>query len=406
MRILYLNVSAGLGGAERSLLDIITIMHRQHPDWSLHVITAEDGPLKKRISELGVSVEVLALPEQLAKLGDSAINFSSSRAGVFGVLIDVLRRLSAIRAYARKLRQEIERIAPDVIHSNGTKMHLLLRLTGARQPAIWHIRDFAGSRRIVPVLLRLAHSARVRVVANSQAVAEDFARTIPLSSPRVIYNAVDLDYFFPREASRGLLDRLAQLPPAQRPVMRVGLIAAFGRWKGQDLFIEAAAKAVKVLGPSAVRFYIVGGPIYQTPGSQFSEGELRDMAKRFALDRITGFTGFCEDVREAYWDLDIVAQCSVRPEPFGRTIVEAMACAKPIIVARAGGAAELFSDGVDALGFAPGDSDGLASAIVRLVREPGLAKSLSERAHQTAATRFSLEVLGQQLSNLYAEAKG
>jgi glycosyltransferase involved in cell wall biosynthesis len=60
-----------------------------------------------------------------------------------------------------------------------------------------------------------------------------------------------------------------------------------------------------------------------------------------------------------------------------------MACGKPVIVSRSGGAAELFTDNYDAVGVQPGDSSALASAIQHLIDNPDLCKRLSENARNT-----------------------
>ena len=104
---------------------------------------------------------------------------------------------------------------------------------------------------------------------------------------------------------------------------------------------------------------------------------MRDLAGRQGLEGRVGFLGFQEDPAEAFRALDVVVHASTRPEPFGLTIVEAMACAKPVVAAAAGGAAELFQDGRDALGHPPGDADALAAAVGRLVDDPALPARLS-----------------------------
>ena len=69
-------------------------------------------------------------------------------------------------------------------------------------------------------------------------------------------------------------------------------MATFARWKGHRVFLEALA----LLNPDLpVRGYIIGGPIYQTDGSQWSLAELKQEAERLGLRGKVGFTGFIED---------------------------------------------------------------------------------------------------------------
>ena len=78
-----------------------------------------------------------------------------------------------------------------------------------------------------------------------------------------------------------------------------------------------------------------------------------------------------------------------------------MACGRPIVVSAAGGAVELFTDGIDALGFPPGDTRQLAVAIRRLVEDPALRARLGEAARRTAEARFDANRFGRELFAVY-----
>src|SRR5207253_6282469 len=97
------------------------------------------------------------------------------------------------------------------------------------------------------------------------------------------------------------------------------------------------------------RFYIVGGPIYRSRGSQVSAEGLRARAEALGVGSRVGLVGHQADPARALRALDVVVHASTRPEPFGRVIVEGMACGRAVVAIRDGGAAELFDDGVTAL---------------------------------------------------------
>ena len=198
--------------------------------------------------------------------------------------------------------------------------------------------------------LRWACKGVSRAIAISEAVARDAGAILKGVPVTVVYNAVDTAQFVPGPGDGAWLDRLAGLPAAGDGTIRVGLVATYARWKGQDLFLRAIGHMQSV---RPARFYIVGGPIYKTKGSQFSHSELRDLACELGVADRLGFVPFQADTADAYRALDVVVHASTHPEPFGRTIVEAMACSRPTVVSRAGGAAELFTDGEDALGWRP-----------------------------------------------------
>jgi len=70
MKIVYLNPTGQLGGAEVSLLDILASLRAAEREWSLRLIVGSNGPLVARAEALGVATKVVALPPALARLGE------------------------------------------------------------------------------------------------------------------------------------------------------------------------------------------------------------------------------------------------------------------------------------------------------------------------------------------------
>jgi glycosyltransferase involved in cell wall biosynthesis len=303
--------------------------------------------------------------------------------------------------YVRRFRHTLRRLRPDVVHSNGLKTHLLTvaamaSLRSAFAPAIvWHVHDFYSHRPLIRRLVGRLHRQVAAAVAISEAVKRDVEPLLPGVLIPVIRNAVDTDHFTPADQDGRELDRLAKLPPAPPGTIRVGLVATYANWKGQDVFLDALARV------SGVRGYIIGGPIYATAGSQFTREELESRSDRLGLRGRVGFVPFQPDPADAYRMLDVVVHASTRAEPFGLTIAEAMACGRAVVVAADGGAAELFTPNVDGLGHTPGDVGSLADAISRLAGDAKLRRRLSEAARQTAVQRFSEDRFGRELLDVY-----
>ena len=187
-------------------------------------------------------------------------------------------------------------------------------------------------------------------------------------------------------------------------------MATFARWKGHEVFLDAVARLPADL---PARFYIVGGPLYRSARARSTrptdlQGR-RSGAALGVLGRV-GFVGHRAEPADVFRALDVVVHASTRPEPFGRVIVEAMACGRAVVASRTGGAAELFEDGVSALGCAPGDRDALADAalIARLVARPRPARggSGAERPEtdEAAVARFDRARLAGEWSRVYAGA--
>src|SRR4029077_20956171 len=99
-------------------------------------------------------------------------------------------------------------------------------------------------------------------IAISEAVRRDTEAVLPGLTISLVRNAVDTNHFTPADRDGAELDRLAGLAPAEPGVVRVGLVATYANWKGQDVFLDALAR-LPATGPR-VRGYLVGGPIYAT----------------------------------------------------------------------------------------------------------------------------------------------
>jgi glycosyltransferase involved in cell wall biosynthesis len=401
VRATYLNPIGGIGGAERVLLHCLAGVRRALPEADLHLIVGAEGPLIDRARGLGVGVTLLPMPAAMSAVGDSALQRGGRYREVWRLCGLALAAAPSAWGYVRSLRRLLGRLQPTLIHSNGIKTHLLARLARpAATPVVWHLHDFYGMRPLTARALSWARGGVAGGIAISEAVARDARAALPGLVVAVVPNAVDLGPFSPGVADGRWLDGAAGFSPATSGTVRVGMVATYARWKGHEVFLEAAARAIADSPALPVRFYIVGGPIYHTR-AQFSEGVLRARAAALGIADRVGFVGFQEDAARAYRALDVVVHASIQPEPFGLTIAEAMACGRPVIVSRAGGAAELFTHGLDGFGVPPGDVTELATAVRRLAADPMLRLRLGEAARKTALDRFDSERFGPQLLEAY-----
>jgi glycosyltransferase involved in cell wall biosynthesis len=407
LKILYLNPTGIMGGAERCLIDLLISVKNHLPNVEAQFLEIAPGLLSERVRQLGISVSSLPLPKRLAGLGDSAFkNKNGQKPSLVRFLLSAILALPSAVIYVIQLRSFLVATRPAIIHSNGLKTGLLVRLTGYRKAKIlWHLHDFVGSRALMSRLVSWASIRVSSIVTNSDAVATDVSRfvsNIPVCS---VHNGIDITEFSPGTlagTSNGeFLDRLSGMQPEGRETLRIGMVATYAHWKGHNVFLSAAGKLRSAYPTKKLRFYIVGGPIYQTGGSQVSEDELRAIAGSEGISADVGFIPHQEKIADIYRALDIVVHASTEPEPFGRVIIEAMACEKPVIVSAAGGATELFTDGEDALGFSPNDSKGLAEQMRTLIENPALRKTLGAQGRKTVVAKFSRDRYTSEIANCY-----
>lgn len=400
MKLLFLSACGEMGGAERSLYDLMASLRAARPRWELTLVVPRAGALAGRAESLGVAVNVLEFPRSLARLGDSGAS-ARRRVGRVKLLIEAAAAAPGVALYLRRLRRTLRRVAPDVIHANGLKSQVLAVWARSRAPVVWHVHDYVGRRPLMARLIKMCAPRCAAAVVNSRSVGADLRAVCgERLKTHTLYNAVDLETFSPSGA-RLDLDSLSGLPPAEPGTVRVGLLATMARWKGHETFL----KSLSILPFDApVRGYVIGGSIYQTRGSQLDARELRECATRLGLEGRVGFTGFVEEPAAAIRALDVLVHASTEPEPFGLAIVEGMACGRSVVASSAGGAAEILSGCDAALSHTPGDADSLSAQIVRLARSAELRSRLGRAGRLVAEERFDRARLAEEFINVYREA--
>ena len=394
MKILYLSACSQLGGAERALLDMLASIRAADTEHSLHVVTTEDGPLISACRALNVEATVVNVPASIARLGDA-----SAREDRPLSLLTFFAAAPAIAAYLLRLRRVIGLIAPDVIHTNGFKMHVLGALIKPRRVSlVWHMHDFISSRPVMAKVLRHLCGSCSLAVANSDSVAADVSAVCRNRVEiRTLYNGVDLQRFSPTGAALDL-DELSGMRPSVPDTIRVGLVATLARWKGHETFLRALSLLPRDV---PVRAYIIGDAIYQTNGSQYCTAQLRELARELGVVDRVGFSGFVSDSAAAMRALDVIVHASTEPEPFGLVIAEAAACGKAIIASKHAGATQLMHDGTDFLSHRAGDSVSLAAQVLGLALSPHVRRKLGTAARATAERVFDRTRLASDLLPLY-----
>ncbi len=388
MRVLFLSTSGHLGGAERVLVDMVRATVAT--GGTAGVVTVEDGPLTAAVAEAGGETVSLPLPRSFGRTGESHAAIATMAA--------VAASAPPLLAYSRRLTAAIQAWQPDIVHSNGIKMHVLS--SRAPSPAlVWHLHDYVGPRQLSRRLLKHFADRPTVIAATSNDLARDAVRALGRDDIVVLPNGVDLDRFRPT-GTHADLDGLAGLSPASAGTVRVGLVATYARWKGHETFIRALAQ---LAGRLPIRGYIVGSPVYRSTAAQVRDEELRALAQSMGVTAHLGFVPFQADPAPVYRALDVVVHASTSPEPFGLVVAEAMACGRAVVATTLGGVAEVADEEVASLHIA-GDAGDLARAIGRCANDERTRASLGAAARARAEQRFSLVRFGQDLGRLHRAA--
>jgi glycosyltransferase involved in cell wall biosynthesis len=380
IRVLYFDHTAQLSGGEIALRDLVH--HLDRTVVTPVILLGSEGPLAE---QLRPHAEVHILPMDTEIL-------HARKDDLGGGAVRSFRKSLRSLLYALKLRRFLLQNEIDLIHTNSLKADILGGIAGrlARCPVVWHVRD-----RIAPDYLpastvflfrRLARVLPSYVIANSAATLA----TLRLSSrfpSTAIGSGVDMSHF----------------PPDPTPAMaipdqprRIGLVGRICPWKGQHVFLHAAAEVHRSF-PNA-HFLIIGAALFQ---EESYEAELRAFTKSAGLEQVVDFTGFRKDVAQLISSLDILVHASTTGEPFGQVIVQGMAAARPVVATRGGGVPEIVEEGKTGLLVPMGDAQAMAQAIGTLLRAPALAAEMGRQGRQRVLEHFTIQQTARQAEAVY-----
>jgi glycosyltransferase involved in cell wall biosynthesis len=380
IRVLFFDHTAELGGGEIALADLIRHLDRGRV--APIVVLGSKGPLEERIQGFA-PVHVMPIDSTVVEARKDSLGFAT--------VFQLAAARWAIR-YVFRLRQLLNEQHIEVLHTNSLKAFVLGGIAGRLQrvKVIWHVRDRIADdylpHRVVWVMRRMAKILPHFIIANSSATLE----TVQLNGKppaMVISSGVDLSKFSPSQA----LATSSSEPNTARSKI-VGLVGRICPWKGQHIFIEAAA-LVHARWPD-VRFQIIGAALFREHDYDL---ELRRRVDQQRLERVLEFTGFQSDVARAISGLDILVHASTVGEPFGQVIVQGMACELPVIATDGGGVPEIVQDGVTGLLVPMGDAPAMADAICRLLEDEACARNMGAQGLKRAVEHFAIERSAQKL---------
>lgn len=160
----------------------------------------------------------------------------------------------------------------------------------------------------------------------------------------------------------------------------VGIVARLSAEKAHHVLFHAFA-TLSSSRPDA-RLVVIGG------GDQ--EARLRELAAHLGIAGSVLFTGVRRDVPLLMPALDVACLSSMH-EAAPMTVIEAMAAALPVVATDCGALRDMISDGVEGYLVPVGDSERLASALIRLADDPALCARLGTAARRRAQTSFRIE---------------
>jgi glycosyltransferase involved in cell wall biosynthesis len=377
--ILCLNLYGSIGGAERALLELAMGLDKSR--FTPCVVLGEAGPLEPRLRQNGVLVRVEAFPSP----------------PLHHLLLPWVALLQARAAW--RLFRLARQLGARVLQC-GDVLALLLLL-----PAAWsgnrvvYQPNFLGGRARLFVLNLLALLTAAEVVAvSADQRARLEARTRGLRGrTRVVHPGIEPSAY--EQGDAAVLRKELGLQPG---TLLVGMLARFDSWKGHLLFLEAAARIRRER--QDVRFVAVGGALnaHQLPHVTRCQQAVLERRSELGLEDAVALLGHRDDVKDVLAALDVFV-CPSDHEPFGMVVLEALAAARPVVVADSGGPAEIVEDGRSGLVFRTGDADSLAAAVLRVLSDADLALALGGAGRLRVHEAFLRERYAREMETLYAQ---
>ena len=367
IRICHLITSLDTGGAERSLVNLVTAMNRD--EFENEVITLlKPGPMAQTLAQAGIPVTSM-------EIGRHKPN------------------PAAVLALIRHLRMKRPAILQTWLY-HADFFGSVTALFAKPDHLVWNVRSsqigdpsIRRSTRYLARFLGMLSRRPDAIIVNSRDGQRDHERIGYRPKRWVnIANGVDLERFRPRRDERATLRTRLGIP-ADATV--IGLVARYHPMKDIDTFLRAASRLQQE--HENAKFVLCGD------GLDAGNSTLAKLVRALDLDRNIVLHGPRSDIELIYPVFDLLTLCSIAGEGFPNVLCEAMACDVPCVATDIGDSAEIISD--CGLIVPKGDHGALARAWhVLLAKHP---QPGTETPRSRIAARYSLETMRAQYESFY-----
>jgi len=319
-----------LGGAERSVIEQATMsfsldhLHFHIPRTQYPMIESD---IYKFLKSNHNKCHISEFPFQSQLFQVSRTHIFSQLIGLFFIPVAVFK----IILYRKKMKLKSD----DILWLNGNKAAILflMSLIFDKTPArfVWHWRDYpstSGLLSLVKILLKKINPSQILLLANSQSVED----SLKLWRPN---NQIETSYVYnpTGDISHKHVDK----------VETIGLASMLAPWKGQhDILLNLALNKENLLSIGVKQCFIFGDEIYQTSGEHSGYKEqLEKLIEKFALKNFVYLKGN-ESPKKIFQDIDLLIHSSLKPEPFGRILIESFSAGIPVLSTALGGSREVM----------------------------------------------------------------
>lgn len=351
--------------------------------------------LKDVASEVVVVTRSSGRVDEIEALGARVIDFDYRRSSS-----NLLREAASAWELARILEAE----SPDVVHMVAMKPVLLgglaLKLVPLRHIVV-HMTDLGLLGSASGIVLRLYRAAALRLISSMLRKPFSFL---------LVENSDDLALLRMQGADPGARfailggagvdpEAFAALPPPSNPVPIAAFVDRIIPPKGIDVLM----RAFDLLKERGERLEL---ELYGEADDQNPEALPVHVLKQWCASSNARWLGPFADVREVWRRAEIFVLPARTGEGMSRALLEAAACARPLVVTNVPGSRHFVRDGVEGFVVAPEDAAALADALQRLARDPALRQRMGEAARLRLLHGFTEAHVKQSLHEAYLSLLG
>lgn len=251
------------------------------------------------------------------------------------------------------------------------------------------------------------------IIGCSEYVTNKIRSAFPRFSARcrTIWNGVDAKHFAPRDVNGTNTDRRAK---------RVLFVGRISPEKGLHVLVDAWPS---VLAHFPLAQLDIVGPEMQIPREYIIDltddeevrrlaffyngvtycSQLKERIRSLGIEKNVNFYSQLPqvDLLSCYRKGDVFVFPSICQEAFGMPLIEAMACETPVVATRGGGIPEVVVHGKTGILIERGDVRGLAEALLRVLEDQHLARSMGKEGRKRALELFSWDSISDRLLSYY-----
>lgn len=289
------------------------------------------------------------------------------------------------------LCQVIRAERPDLLHIHSRRGDMMAALAGRLEGL-----PMVHSRRVdnppSGFDLRVKFPLFSKIVTISDGIRQVLLQAgVPPGQIVCIPSAVDTERYQPLPDREGFLEEFGL--DGNAPVL--AMVAQLIPRKGHGVFFDALPQ-VLARHPNTQALIFGRGPLAE---------ELRQTVRERGLERNVRFEGFRTDMENIIPHVDLVIHPAFM-EGLGVALLETAACGVPIVACRAGGIPEIVHDGLNGRLLEPGDSGGLAQAIIGLLDDPGQLAAFGAAGRKLVLEHFSIPRMVEQNRQVYVDLLG